>query len=181
MWLRKTDSLSEKDINCDVQKFWCSCETPKIGTRGVFDSVACYFFLFICPSLIRGVFPCLIYSYFVIFDCLLLEICSFLKRKWGRGRASGDKDKVKSGWAFVYYLSVTIHLRYIPQVHHYQISRELGCCQKPTWNYLLHIGIVPQITGLPRCYLSIQCPFLQKRLGICCPSVLVGSLKEHNG
>lgn len=71
-------------------------------------------------------------------------------------------------------------MRYIPQVQrHYQISGELGCCPKPTWTYLLHIDIIPQITGLPRCSVAIQCPFLQKRLRICCPPLLIGSLKEN--
>lgn len=35
----------------------------------------------LCPAWIQGVLPCLIVPYFVVFDCCLLNGCSFLRRK----------------------------------------------------------------------------------------------------
>jgi hypothetical protein len=40
-----------------------------------------------CPSSIWVLLPCLLVSCLILFDCLLLEACSFLKRKQRRSRS----------------------------------------------------------------------------------------------
>ena len=46
-----------------------------------------------CLVSVWGLLPCFIVFYFVMFAYCLLEACSFLKRKSGRGSGSGEEGR----------------------------------------------------------------------------------------
>lgn len=76
---------------------WCSCETPKSGSRCISDSFTCPWDTFPpvglpCPASIWGVSLCLTVSSFYLPGFCFLEACSFLNRKQ-RGRRSEGKGR----------------------------------------------------------------------------------------
>ena len=77
---------------------WYFCGTTNIEDGCTYDSFASSFdclppVCLPCPASIQGLLPRLIVSCCVLFDCHLLEACSFLKRKQ-KGNGSGGEGRL---------------------------------------------------------------------------------------
>lgn len=73
---------------------WWPCGTTNSGSRCISES--CLLFELIssywvdCQALVRGHLPCFIVSCSILFDCCLLESCSFSKKKVRENRSQGE-------------------------------------------------------------------------------------------